>query len=57
MKITNSRPYLSAGFAYPDLVVFRAVESSGAEDIVVGAGFFGNDWTVDEGEFVWEYRQ
>jgi predicted esterase len=51
MRLTNMRPYLSAGFAYPDLVVMRA--DSAADDIVVGAGFFGNDWSFENGEFAW----
>ena len=52
MRITNLRPYLSAGFAYPDVVVFDARRNS-ESDIVTGAGFFGNDWSVERGEFVW----
>jgi hypothetical protein len=51
MRLTNMRPYLSAGFAYPDVVVMRA--DSAADDIVVGAGFFGNDWSFENGEFAW----
>ncbi len=52
MSITTLRPYLSAGFAYPDVVVFDAGRPGGSET-VIGAGFFGNDWSVDSGEFVW----
>jgi pimeloyl-ACP methyl ester carboxylesterase len=52
MRITSLRPYLGAGFAYPDLVVLDAHRPQ-QSDIVVGTGFFGNDWSVENGEFVW----
>ncbi len=52
MKITALRPYLSAGFAYPDVVVLKAGGRVNG-DIAFGAGFFGNDWTAETGEFEW----
>jgi len=55
MRLTDRRPYMSPGFAYPDLVVFYG---AGSEDqIVCGAGFFGLDWGVESGEFVWDGRR
>ena len=49
MRLTERRPILSGGFAYPDVTVLRDVGGS----VVVGAGFFGNDWSVESGDFVW----
>ena len=54
MRLTGARPYLNPGFAYPDLTVMRAGARGEDGGIVVGAGFFGNDWSVDSGEFAWE---
>jgi len=55
MRLTDRRPYLQAGFAYPDLVVFSP-PNEGEDDILCGAGFFGLDWQVKSGEFVWAGR-
>jgi dienelactone hydrolase len=49
MRLTERRPILSGGFAYPDVTVLRDVGGR----VVIGAGFFGNDWSVESGEFVW----
>jgi poly(3-hydroxybutyrate) depolymerase len=57
MRLTDRRPYLQAGFAYPDLVVFRRPQEEGKDDIVYGAGFFGLDWRVESGDFVWSEEQ
>jgi len=54
MRLTNARPYLNPGFAYPDLTLMRAGTRADDGGIVVGAGFFGNDWSVESGEFAWE---
>jgi hypothetical protein len=53
LRLTDRVPYFLAGVALPDLTVF------GVESLVEGAdgarvaGFFGNDWTVENGEFAW----
>jgi poly(3-hydroxybutyrate) depolymerase len=56
MRLTDRRPYLQAGFAYPDLAVFCPPENGDAGSIVCGAGFFGLDWRAKSGEFVWTGR-
>ncbi len=56
MRLTDRRPYLQAGFAYPDVVVFCPPESGNEGGIVCGAGFFGLDWRAENGEFVWTGR-
>jgi hypothetical protein len=50
-RVLERRPYLSPGFAFPDVTVFRAGASGGPCDVAVLAGFFGNDWSVEHGEF------
>jgi hypothetical protein len=49
MRLTERRPILSGGQAYPDVTVLRDVDGA----VVIGAGFFGNDWRVASGDFVW----
>lgn len=46
MRRAMRLPYFSSGAAYPDLVV---LDGGGP----VAAGFFGEDWGVDSGEFAW----
>lgn len=51
LRLTGNRPYLYAGFALPDIVIFDSgILQKGTEGIKV-AGFFGNDWSVAEGDF------
>jgi pimeloyl-ACP methyl ester carboxylesterase len=51
MRLTDRVPYIFAGVAFPDCTVF------GPEALSVGAagtrlaGYFGVDWTVENGEF------
>ncbi len=52
IHLTDNRPYMYAGFALPDLVIFSSdIIREGNKGIKV-AGFFGNDWSVKDGEFV-----
>ena len=53
MRLLNRLPYFMAGPGYPDcLVVGREFLQKGNAGIVT-AGFFGNDWSVDRGDFEW----
>ena len=53
MRLTNTRSYLYAGYALPDLVIFSSdVGKVGGQGIKL-AGFFGNDWGFGSGEFLW----
>ncbi len=53
MRLTDRIPYFLAGVAFPDCTVL------GAETLRVGAdgarvaGYFGEDWSVERGEFAW----
>lgn len=53
MRLTDTRPYLFAGYALPDLTVLGPGTKRGEIDGLVGAGFFGNDWSVESGVFQW----
>ena len=52
MRLTNNRPYLYPGYAYPDCVVFSSEMLRQGSKGVLTAGFFGEDWSVEKGEFV-----
>jgi len=54
MKLTNTRPYLSAGYALPDIIVFNAEVGKGGGRGIKLAGFFGPDWEIGSGQFIWE---
>lgn len=50
LRLTATLPYFTSGVAYPDLTVIRAgVPAPRA----VAAGYFGEDWGVESGEFAW----
>ncbi|MBD3219822.1 prolyl oligopeptidase family serine peptidase [bacterium] len=53
LLLTDRRPFLAPGVAYPDVTVF---EDLGDGTVVRAAGFFSNAWTVAGGEFVWVDR-
>ncbi|RPH92899.1 MAG: alpha/beta hydrolase [Calditrichaeota bacterium] len=58
MRLTDRRPYLSPGYAYPDLFVFTPEMLDGQQDKgLLVAGFFGLDWRLDSGEFVWNLNR
>jgi len=54
MRLTNTRPYLSAGYALPDMIVFNADVGKGGGRGTKLAGFFGLDWGIESGEFISE---
>jgi hypothetical protein len=53
-RLTERIPYFMSGVAFPDCTVM------GVESLEVGsaglraAGFFGNDWSCEHGEFAWK---
>jgi dienelactone hydrolase len=53
LKLTDRVPYFMAGVAYPDCTVFGVETLAKGNDGVLAAGFFGNDWSVEQGEFAW----
>jgi poly(3-hydroxybutyrate) depolymerase len=53
LRLTDRLPYLASGVGVPDLVVLSTSMLTQGADGLVGAGFFGPDWSVDSGEFAW----
>lgn len=53
LKLTDRVPYFMAGVAYPDCTVFGPETLSNGYEGVRVAGYFGNDWSVEKGEFAW----
>lgn len=52
MRLTDRMPYLLPGVAFPDVIIARTSLLSTGDAGVEAAGFFGLDWSVQEGEFV-----
>lgn len=53
LRLTDRVPYFMAGIAYPDCTVFDTATLTKGSDGVKVAGYFGNDWSVEHGEFAW----
>jgi predicted esterase len=54
MDLTNRRLYLSPGYPFPDLILFNKSFTEKGIDGVLASGFFGLDWSLNNGEFVWK---
>jgi hypothetical protein len=52
-RLTERVPYFLSGVAFPDCTVFGIDTLREETKGVRVAGFFGNDWSVEKGEFVW----
>lgn len=51
-QAANANQYFSGGSGFPDLMIFSAdMLKNGIKEVKM-AGFFGNDWSVEKGEFV-----
>jgi pimeloyl-ACP methyl ester carboxylesterase len=58
MRLTQRLQYLSPASGYPDcLVVGPEMLTKGMAEGVRAAGFFGQDWSVASGDFVWQNVQ
>src|SRR5205807_7711400 len=53
MRLTDRLPYFTSGIGYPDLIALGPETLSQGAGGVRVAGFFGQDWGVETGEFVW----
>jgi len=53
MRLTDRLPYFLAGLAYPDCTVIGPEMLTEGSAGIRMAGFFGQDWSVDKGEWVW----
>jgi pimeloyl-ACP methyl ester carboxylesterase len=53
MKATYANLYLENGTTFPDLIILNSKVIKEGVSGIVGAGFFGNDWSFEKGDFVW----
>ena len=53
MRVTDRLPYFVSGVAYPDCFIFDSKILTMVSSGIHAAGFFGNDWSIATGEFVW----
>jgi hypothetical protein len=53
MTLTQRLPYFVSGVNYPDFVLLDGASLKDGLRAVRGAGFFGPDWGVAQGEFAW----
>jgi hypothetical protein len=51
MRAADRLPYFTSGVGYPDLFVLGADSLTKGVGGVRLAGFFGNDWSVEKGEW------
>lgn len=54
MKTTYANHYMVNGTTFPDVVLFDSELLNQGIDAVKCAGFFGNDWSIENGEFEWK---
>ena len=53
MHAAYANDYLENGTFFPDVMVFDEAMSKEGLEGVKFSGFFGNDWSIENGEFVW----
>jgi len=53
LRLTDNLPYLYPGYGFPDLLVARPNLLVEGIPGIETAGFFGPDWRVETGDFVW----
>ena len=53
MRLTDRVPYFTATVGYPDCIVLTPKVLTDGDKGIRAAGFFGIDWQVDSGDFLW----
>lgn len=53
MKSAYANWYILNGTTFPDVMVFDQSIFTEGMGGVIASGFFGNDWSVEKGDFVW----
>ena len=53
MKAAYANHYLVNGTTFPDVLLFDDSVLLNGDKAVKCAGFFGNDWTIEKGDFKW----
>lgn len=54
MRLNCKMAYMMPGIGFPDCLVSDAEVLYQGERAVRAAGFFGIDWSVERGEFIWQ---
>ena len=54
MHAAYANDYLENGTFYPDVMVFNEKMPKQGLSAVKFSGFFGNDWSIEDGEFIWK---
>ncbi len=57
MRLTDRLPYFVSGVAYPDCTVLSPKMLDSGIEGVLAAGFFGTDWSIEQGEFAFRDEQ
>lgn len=53
MKAAYANHYLVNGTSFPDVLIFNESVTKNGISGVECSGFFGNDWSMENGDFVW----
>jgi len=53
LRLTERLPYFTSGVAYPDCLLLEVKTWAEGHPVPKAAGYFGPDWGVESGEFVW----
>jgi hypothetical protein len=56
LRLTDRLSYFLSGVGYPDCLVLGAEVLTNGSDGVRAAGFFGDDWSVRSGDWVWKTK-
>ena len=54
MQAAYSNHYLVNGTSFPEVLILDDKVLAEGLDGVTASGFFGNDWAVENGDFVWK---
>lgn len=56
LRLTDRLPYFISGVGYPDCLILSTDVLARGSEGALAAGFFGTDWKLESGEFVWKPR-
>ena len=56
MKLNNRLPYMNPGIGLPDCIVMNKDILTKGEPGVLMTGFFGLDWSIENGEFIYQSK-
>jgi hypothetical protein len=53
LRLTDRLPYFISGVAFPDCTVLGSDSLKDGDGGLRACGYFGNDWSVESGQFAW----